>query len=272
MFRVNSETKLFGILGSGIGYTLSPYIHNFVFRLTEFNAVYLVFDVSRDKFDDVVKGLLVLAKGFNVTTPYKELVVPYLRELSPAVEKTGAVNTVYEGVGYNTDYEALKQLVKASLNDLYGMKCLVVGAGGAARASILALAELGCSVKVFNRTKSRAKELAFEMRSRSVDVEAEDECKSVYDVILNATPQPEFALRHGCKASSLVVDLVYRPVITKLIENALKEGIKVITGLEVLIRQALLAQSIWQNKDITYLESEVNRYLCQEILSGECLK
>ncbi|MEM1873405.1 MAG: hypothetical protein QXS85_04635 [Acidilobaceae archaeon] len=272
MLKIDAQTKLFGILGDRISYTLSPAIHNLVFSKTGFNAVYLVFDVPRDRFQQAIEGLLALAEGFNVTTPYKEQVVLYLRGLDVSAEKVGAVNTVHRGVGYNTDYMAVKQLVWEAVGRLAGGECLVAGAGGAAKASALALAELGCTVRVLNRTRARAEELVARLNTLALNATVEDRCERVYDVLVNATPDPEWVLRQGCEARELALDLVYRPVVTKLIARALERGARVVTGLHVLIRQALLAQSIWQSRDLGYLEEEVRDYLCLEILSGECLE
>jgi shikimate dehydrogenase len=88
-------------------------------------------------------------------------------------------------------------------------------------------------------------------------------------VVLNATPDPSY-IPGSCLRSTLVVDLVYIPVKTRLIIAAIERGIPIINGLEILVRQALLAQSIWHSRDLLHLEEEVLRYLCREIPSVEC--
>lgn len=272
MLEVNSETRLFGLLGYKIGYTLSPAIHNYVFRKTGFNGVYLAFDTPPFSVDDAIRGLMTLAEGFNVTIPYKEVVLKHLESLHDTAAKTMAVNTVWRRTGYNTDYMAVKELIARRFGELWGMTCVVGGAGGAAKASALALAELGCSIVIIARTKSRAEELAAHLSNQSYQVRVEDRCDDRYDVVLNATPNPEWLIEKGCRARRLTVDLVYRPVITKLVESALRDNVGVVTGLDVLVKQALLAQSIWRGVSLDYMEEEVKNHLCRGILSGECLE
>jgi shikimate dehydrogenase len=103
MPRINASTKLYGLVGMEISYSLSPAIHNYVFDLLEDNSVYLAFSISEDRFEVAFKGLLEVSSGLNVTIPYKEKVIKYLRKLDPIAERVGAVNTIYMNRGYNTD-------------------------------------------------------------------------------------------------------------------------------------------------------------------------
>lgn len=269
MPRIDASTKLYGLVGMGISYTLSPAIHNYIFELSGVNAVYLAFDIADDRFDTAFKGLQEVAEGLNVTIPYKERALQHIKRLSPLIERIGCINTVHKGEGYNTDYLAVKQLVSERAGSVDGMKCLVVGAGGAAKASSYALAELGCTIHIMNRTRSRAEELASRLRGYGYDARAIAECEPGYDVLLNATPDPSH-IPSKCVGSFLVVDLVYRPVKTPLIRAALERGARVINGLEVLIRQAILAQSIWQGRNLLGVEGEVRDYICRATPSVEC--
>lgn len=261
MRRIDSSTRLCGLVGMGIGYTLSPTIHNYVFDITGFNAVYLAFDIPENIFDRSAAGLIEIALGLNVTIPYKEKIMRHIEKTDPTVSKIGAVNTIYNKTGYNTDYLAIKQLVEKRIGRLSGSKCLVVGAGGAAKAASYALGDLGCNVYIINRTRSRAEELAERMKSHGYNAEVIDECSSLkYDVILNATPNPS-SIPQSCIRGIAAIDLVYRPVKTHLIEVAERNKMITIDGLQVLVKQALLSQSIWQQRDLTSLEDEVVRHL-----------
>jgi shikimate dehydrogenase len=144
----------------------------------------------------------------------------------------------------------------------------VAGAGGAAKASSYALGDLGGIVYIMNRTKARAENLVFRLRNAGYDAYIAENFGTNYDVILNATPNSSY-IPSKCVEGLLVIDLVYKPVKTKLIRTAMDKGIPVIDGLEILIRQALIAQSIWQGKDLLYLEEEVKKHICQEIPSVE---
>ncbi|MEM1610579.1 MAG: shikimate dehydrogenase [Sulfolobales archaeon] len=269
MPRIDATTDLYCLVGMGISYSLSPAIHNHIFELIGDNSVYLAFDIAEESFDIAFRGLLEISRGLNITIPYKERAIKYLKELEPIVEKIGAINTVYMKRGYNTDYLAIKQLVRERFGGLDGMKCLVAGAGGAAKASSYALGDLGCSIYIMNRTRARAEELVARLRDSRYEAYITENCSEGYDVVLNATPDPSY-IPASCLRSALIIDLVYRPVKTRLIIAAIERGIPFINGLEILVRQALLAQGIWHGRDLLHLEEEVMRYLCREIPSVEC--
>lgn len=87
MLEINYDTKIFGVIGKDIKYTLSPYIHNFSFNLLGINAVYLVFDLSEEKFNKAINSLLEIAEGLNVTIPYKEKVIAHLNGMDEISKK-----------------------------------------------------------------------------------------------------------------------------------------------------------------------------------------
>lgn len=253
---IDYYTKLFGIIGSNISYTLSPTIHNFSFERLGINAVYLVFDIAQDKFDKVIQGLLEVGEGFNVTIPYKEKVIPYLDRVDKVAEKIGAVNTIHKKVGYNTDFLAVKNLVKEKLQQEKVTSALIFGAGGAAKAAAFALASLGSQILVINRTVDRANKLAENLRQYGYETRVISSCKGInYDVIVNSTPDPSF-IPEECIRGKLAIEFVYHPLITQFLEKALSKGMKIINGLEILISQALEAQKIWFGKSLSYKEVE----------------
>lgn len=239
---VDSNTLLFGVLGEGISYTLSPAIHNFSFHKLGVNGVYLVFDVPRAKFRALFPSLLEMTSGLNVTVPYKEEVIPFVTGLSPEAEMVGAVNTVNKGLGYNTDYLATKSLVKENVEG--GGRAVLFGAGGAAKAAAFALAELGFTLAVINRTRKRSEELVKRLREAGYRAEVRDHCHGEHRVLVNATPDPTF-VPEDCVRGDLVVDFVYKPVETPLIKLASIRGLKVVNGLQLLVRQAMEAEKIW---------------------------
>ncbi|HWQ16687.1 MAG TPA: shikimate dehydrogenase [Sulfolobales archaeon] len=261
MPRIDSTTRLCGLIGRGIGYTLSPAIHNYVFDLTGFNAVYLAFDLSENIFDRAAAGLVEIAFGLNVTIPYKEKILRYIEGTDPIASKIGAINTIYNKTGYNTDYLAIKQLVEEKIGRLSGAKCLVFGAGGAAKAASYALGDLGCEIYIINRTKARAEELAQRMKSYGYHAEVIQECSNIkQEIVVNATPEPS-SIPRSCIEGTAAIDLVYRPVKTYLIDTAEKRNMITINGLQILVRGALHSQSIWQQRDLTHLEDKVVDYL-----------
>ncbi len=256
MPQISYSTKLLGVLGENISYTLSPAIHNYVFENLGIDAVYLAFDVRREKFKETIKGLINLAYGFNVTIPYKEEVMPYLDGLAESAQRVGAVNTVKEGWGYNTDYVAIKQLVSALVDS--PKVCTVFGAGGAAKAIAVAFADLGCEVFIVNRTKERALDLATKVLEIGGRAKVSQSCPEDQEVIANATPNPDFVPDH-CVKGKVAVEMVYKPLRTSLVARAEANGMKVVNGLQVLVRQALEADRIWFGKSLS--DDEVLSYL-----------
>lgn len=266
---INYYTKLYGLLGKNINYTLSPIIHNFAFKKLGINAVYLVFDVNEDKFERVALGLLEMTEGFNITIPYKEKIIQYLNSLDPISKRIASVNTVYKKIGYNTDYLAVKKLVGQEVKELNGENCLIVGAGGAARAVAFALGDLGCRIFIHNRTAERGIKLVDDLKKENIDSKFVNSCDVEYTIIVNSTPNPDF-IKEECIKGKLAVEMVYNPLLTSFLLNAKRKGLKTIDGLRILISQALEAEKIWFNKSLS--EKEVLDYICQEILLEKCLE
>mgnify|MGYP001772516966 CR=1 FL=1 len=255
MLEINYYTKLLGVVGENIPYTLSPAIHNYVFQKLGINAVYLAFDIKKEKFNETFPGLLNVSYGLNITIPYKEEVMKYVRAEKEA-KLVGAVNTIFEGKGFNTDYLALNTLIKEKLDGEI-KTCTVFGAGGASKAVIFSLLNFGCEVYVINRSKERAERLREEILQKGYKIEIADSCPKS-DVIVNATPNPDF-VPDSCVGGKLVIDFVYKPVKTSLITRAERKGIKTINGIEILVEQALEADKIWFGKRLD--REEVVRYL-----------
>jgi len=264
---IDASTKVYALLGKGINYSLSPQIHNFVFNKLNINAVYVVFDLNEEKFYKAINGLLEVIEGFNVTIPYKEIIIKYLDDLEEGAKRIGAINTIYNKKGYNTDYIAIRKLVYEKIGKINGMRCYIVGAGGAGKATAYALGDLGCKVFISNRTKERALELVRNLNFYGIEAEYVSDCKLNYDILVNATPYPQ-NISQECVKGELVVDLVYRPVKTPLIMTALRKGLNVIDGLSILINQAIEAHRIWFGRSLD--EGVIRDYICREILSGEC--
>lgn len=254
MFEINYETKLLGVVGENIFYTLSPAIHNFSFQKLGINAVYLAFDIKRADFETVFSGLVKLAYGLNITIPYKEEAMKYVK-LTREAERIGAINTIYNGYGFNTDYLAIKSLVEEKVDNKVET-CTIFGAGGASRAAIFALHDLGCSINIINRSFDKAERLSLELKEKGMEVKVNSSCQS--DIIVNSTPNPDF-VPDECINGKLVIDFVYKPVITSLIKKAQSKGIKTINGLDILVRQAMEAERIWFGKSLN--DKDVVNYL-----------
>lgn len=257
MFEINYFTKLTGVLGQNIQYTLSPVIHNYSFNKIGVNAVYLAFDVSEEKFNKVAQALIDLCAGLNVTIPYKERITNFLDEIDEKARTIGAVNTISNGKGYNTDYVAVQSLVLEKLKHVDGYSCLVFGAGGAAKAVAFALGDLGCSIFVHNRTPKRGELLVDMLNRNGIKAELAKEYKSA-DIVVNTVPVQNF-INPAYVSGVLAIDLLYSPVNTKFLRLAKLRGMKTINGVEVLVRQAMESEKLWFGKSLS--DKEVVAYL-----------
>ncbi len=193
--------------------------------------------------------------GVNVTIPHKESVLTYLDELSPEARAIGAVNTVvcdqHRLIGYNTDALGFISGLDEAGISYRNRKALVLGAGGAARAIAYALREEGAHVAVYNRTLERAQELCEAFGLPLVTPPLLDAAVRSCDLLINTTsvglqdpqssPLPEGLLpREGA-----VVDIVYIPSITRLMQEAQKAGLTTLGGLPMLVWQGALAFELW---------------------------
>jgi shikimate dehydrogenase len=231
-----------------VRHSLSPAIHNAAFAAAGLDWAFLAFDVSPAGVPAVLGAAGALGvRGLSVTMPLKEAVAGAVDHLTPAAAELGAVNTVIIGAdgvtGANTDGEGFVDALRPW--DPAGARCVVLGAGGAARAVIRALAAAGAAeVVVVNRNGGRA------VRDAG-DAAAADLVVNATPVGMDATPgagqlplEPEL-LRSGL----LVVDLVYHPVRTPLLEAAARHGATAIDGIGMLVHQAGHAFRAWTGLD-----------------------
>ena len=259
---MQASTKTYCIIGDPIHHSLSPAMHNAAFAAKGLNSTYIAFRVPQNELKESIESLRSInIAGFNVTTPHKTNVMRYLDELEPMAKKALAVNTVnnIEGIfrGYNTDvYGFIEPLHKRHV-DFRGMHVLLIGSGGAARAVVVALAEENSIAKlvIANRDVHRAKELAtladrLGMKCEVVPFEKATAFSPACDLIINATKlgmnnEPSVIDHLHIQKGSIVYDIVYRPMVTDLIENAKYAQASVVYGYEMLIEQGAKAFEIW---------------------------
>ncbi len=250
--KLDRRTRVYGVIGDPIGHSLSPHLHNAAFQAQRMNAVYLPFLVRNLR--DFLAAIEPLGiAGFSVTLPHKRAILRHLHDCDPLAGRIGAVNTVVVRgggrlYGYNTDYvgvlRALEQRVR-----LRGSRVLICGAGGAARAVAFALAQGGAVVGVCARRMSQARALARAVRGEAV--ERSRLKREFFDAIINSTPvgmhpdverSPLAPAELNCR---VVMDLIYRPRKTKLLQLAERRGIEAISGLEMFLAQGMAQWEIW---------------------------
>ncbi|MDQ3353620.1 MAG: shikimate dehydrogenase [Actinomycetota bacterium] len=257
-WRPGAWTRLVGVLGHPVRHSLSPSIHNAAFRALGLDWVYLAFDVAPgDGPAAVVSAHSLGLAGLNVTMPHKADVAQAVDRCSPVAEALGAVNTVValggELVGENTDGAGLLAALAAGQGfDPDGRRCLVLGAGGAARAAVLALAGAGADVVVVARRADQAT-VAARLGGPRARVGRPGDVSGA-DLVVNATPVSDH-LPLGLRESTLgpgqlVVDLLYDPSVTALAEAAGQRGATVANGVGMLIHQAALSFRLWTGDEM----------------------
>lgn len=259
---IDASTKLCCLIGHPVAHSVSPQMHNAAFEALKLNYVYLAFDVVEEDLGRAVEGLKALgAAGFNVTIPHKVSVIRFLDDLDESAEIVGAVNTVVirgeVARGYNTDVHGVEEALRKRRMRA-AKPALVIGAGGAARAAVAAALKLGHGkVVIANRTIEKAMELAGWVNSMGGEAEycgleeagrAAAEC----GLIVNATSMgmhpriDETPLRRWeIPCDSIVLDLVYNPLRTRLLREAEAAGAEAVSGLEVLVYQGAKAFELW---------------------------
>jgi shikimate dehydrogenase len=237
-------------------------MQNAAFAALGLNCTYIAFRVPANELKESIESLRSInVSGFNVTVPHKVEVMKHLDELDGSAKKAAAVNTVnnIEGIfrGYNTDIDGFIEPLHRRQIDFDGMQVLVLGAGGAARAVVAALAQEYSIAKVViaNRNMQSAEELVrigsgLGLKCEALSLLRAQEVSQSCDMIVNATTiglnnEPSPIDHERIKKGSIVYDLVYRPVVTDLIENAKYAQASVVYGYEMLIEQGAKAFEIW---------------------------
>jgi len=260
--RIGGKTRLVGVIGWPVSDSLSPVIHNAAFAALGLDWAYLPLAVPPGRVADAVAGLPALGfAGANVTMPHKTEVAHAVRHLSEDARLLDAVNTIVvtpDAVeGANTDAPGFERFLRVDAGfDPAGRRALVLGGGGAARACALALGRSGLAeLVVAVREPERGISLARLARELPVEVRvvpfAEAERESV-DLVVNATPVgrtgervPHPPLHPGV----LVVDLLYRPAVTPLLQAARDAGAGAYGGLGLLLHQAALSFELWTGQE-----------------------
>lgn len=259
---MQGSTKTYCIIGDPIQHSLSPGMQNAAFAAAGLNCTYIAFRVPANELKVSVESLhSINVSGFNITVPHKVEVMKYLDELDVSAKKAAAVNTVnnIEGIfrGYNTDIDGFIEPLRKRQVDFQGMMVLLLGAGGAARAVVAALAQEGGIARLIiaNRGVQRANELArigsdLGLKCETLPLEKAQDISAECDLIVNATSiglgkEPSPVDYEHIKKGSIVYDIVYRPIVTDLIENAKYAQATVVYGYEMLIEQGAKAFEIW---------------------------
>lgn len=277
---MTGKARLAGVLGWPVEHSRSPRLHGYWLRHHGIDGAYLPLPVRPERFKPAVRALVDLGfRGANVTVPHKLAACELADELSPRAAAIGAVNTLVfaDGrvFGDNTDGLGFLRNLQAGAPDWRpgDGPAVVLGAGGAARAVLVALRDAGVAeIRLANRTRATAEALAAELGAclRPLDWEAREAALADARLLVNTTslgmtgqPPLELSLER-LPAQAVVTDLVYAPLTTPLLAAAAARGNRAVDGLGMLLHQAVPGFAAWFG-----VEPEVTPALRDFVLSAQ---
>lgn len=265
---ITGKTAVLGVIGNPISHSLSPVMHNAALAEMGADYVYVAFAIAAENLAAALAGFAAIGvRGFNITLPHKQTVMPLLSEISPEAQAVGAVNTVWHTgsgwAGTNTDVAGFLAPLQALNQQWEGAQAVVLGNGGAARAVVAGCAQLGLAkVQVVGRSSERLQAFQHSWQDSPIrpplavhSWEALPELLPQADLVVNTTPlgmhphagvSPlEQAELEGVRAGAIAYDLIYTPRPTRFLALAAQQGLKTIDGLEMLVQQGAAALEIW---------------------------
>jgi shikimate dehydrogenase len=265
---IDGKTLLSGVMGWPVSHSRSPWLHNHWMHSYGINAVYLPLPVRPDDLAVAIEGVRALRfKGFNVTIPHKQAIIPFLDRLDADAARIGSVNLVTidergRTCGFNADaYGFWENLATTAPQgwSLQGKMAVLLGAGGAGRAALAALLGHGAAkVRLLNRDGGKADALAStfaDARVQTMPWQHRDDALSGADLLVNATSlgmtgQEPLTIRlDQLPLNALVHDMVYVPLMTPLLAAARQRGHFIVDGLGMLLHQARPAFKAWFGVD-----------------------
>ena len=260
--QIKDRSNTYCIIGDPIQHSLSPAMQNAAFKAAGLNSSYLAFRVKKGELADSIGSLRATGvSGFNITVPHKVEAMKYLDEFDSSASKADAVNTVHNVSSilkaYNTDIYGFIHPLHLRNVKFKGIKVLLIGAGGAARAILAALEdERGISeVNIANRTQGKARDLlemprTSQLNCNMITWEEVSKYSRKAELIVNATTigmgnEPGLLDYQDINKDAIVYDIVYRPVNTEFLVNAKNAGADVVYGYEMLLYQGAKSFEIW---------------------------
>lgn len=269
---INGRTQLVGIIGNPVGHSLSPAMHNAAARALGLNLAYVPLPVPPEGLALAVRALPLLGfLGVNVTVPYKQTARLLLDEVEAGAQAIGAINTIVvqrlDGGGtklrgFNTDWSGFLADLDEQGVDVNGRDCVILGAGGSARAVVYGLLTRGARVQVLARRRAQAEQLTASLLPYAADgvlaAEALAQLPTVAaaaaaPLIVNTTPLGMSPIVDrsvwpdgvAFPDGAIAYDLVYNPAETRFMQQAQAAGCRAINGLGMLLHQGAVAFALW---------------------------
>lgn len=268
-----SNSRKYAILGETLKHTMSPPIHEELFKLKNREFEYEIMEIKPEELKESMASLNELA-GYNITIPHKVGIIPLIDRLADSAKRYNSVNCVDnkngERVGYNTDCDGFLYTIR-SMNVNFGGKVLLIGCGGVGRMMAIeaALAGAELTIAVLESDMPLAQQVEREIMAMKRDAKINIVLNTNiptdknYDLLMNACPVGMYPKTDACpvpdeviKVSDAVFDVIYNPRETLLMQKAKAMGKKAVGGMAMLVWQAVSAHEIWDNDK--YTEEEVN--------------
>ncbi len=266
--------KLCAVIGDPIAHSLSPNLHQEVYRQLGLDASFEKIQVKGNELYSFINSNEL--DGFNVTIPHKQSVIPFLDELDESAQIIGAVNCVHNGKGYNTDWIGFFQALEINGINLNGRDCTILGAGGAAKAIAYALIKSNVkSISIINRTIEKADVLVQWVKSISnipINTKSQEyvNTQTREHLIINCTPLGMWPdteqipmVMDLINENHILVDTIYNPLETSWLKAGKGLGAKTVGGLDMFIGQGVASADIWFEDKVS---SKIDFYQCKSVL------
>ena len=261
--------KKYLVIGNPIKHSLSPKLHNYWFKKNNINAVYEKKQIEEQNIKEIISEMRNgKIDGINITVPFKQLIIPFVDELSSEAKESQSVNTIFKEnnkvLGHNTDISGFELAIRKKGYNIKDKKVFILGAGGVVPSIILALRKMGAAkIILSNRTESKAEKI----KKTFSDLEIVNWGEiPEFNMIINATSlglnkDDEIKLNYAdIGQNKLFYDVIYNPPLTKFLLNAKKFGHQIENGKMMFIYQAHQSFSIW-HKVMPKIDEETIRLL-----------
>ncbi len=269
--------KKYTLIGHPLGHSMSPFIHDRLFKLKGREVSYSLTDISPEDLNSKKEYLKSEFVGYNITIPHKVAVIPFIDKMDTSALRYNSVNCVantQEGsVGYNTDCYGFLNSLKMNDISLDG-KVLLLGCGGVGRMMAIESLLHGATltIAIIEEARDMCNTLLVELNEKFPNIKVEvvlmSEITGSFDLVINSTPVGMFPKVDNCPLSDetiskcgAVFDAIYNPTETKLVQKFKAQGKKAVGGMAMLVLQAVKAHELWDND--TYSNDEINEIIKQ---------
>lgn len=269
--------KKYTLIGHPLGHSMSPFIHDRLFKLKGREVSYSLTDISPEDLNSKKEYLKSEFVGYNITIPHKVAVIPFIDKMDTSALRYNSVNCVantQEGsVGYNTDCYGFLNSLKMNDISLDG-KVLLLGCGGVGRMMAIESLLHGATltIAIIEEARDMCNTLLAELNEKFPNVKVEvvlmNEITGSFDLVINSTPVGMFPKVDNCPLSDEIIskcgavfDAIYNPIETKLVQKFKAQGKKAVGGMAMLVLQAVKAHELWDND--TYSNDEINEIIKQ---------